>query len=177
VLTEVPTTPGPTLDSVRVEALLEILAPLAFMFATQDEGWTDLLRGDRVLNAIRAVGPPVDERRLPAADILRELAVGAGVLVRDGDSSSGRAANYLFLHRTVAEYLVARHLAGLPHADCLAIIDQHRWFDADWAEVIPMIGEQLSSEAAAALIALLLADDNDPLWRRDPGAVRGSAQR
>ncbi len=163
---------APTRDSVYVDALLETLAPLAFIFATQDEGWTDLMPAERVLNAIRAVGPAFIERGRPAADILRELSVGAGVLVPDGDPSAGRGANYLFLHRTVAEYLVARHLATLPEADRLAIVDQHRWFDPDWTEVIPMLGERLSRTDAAALVGFLLADENDPFCHSLEIAIR-----
>ena len=163
---------APARDSVDVDALFEILAPLAFIFATQDEGWTDLMPADRVLNAIRAVGPAFIERGRPAADILRELSVGAGVLVPDGDPSAGRGANYLFLHRTVAEYLVARHLATLPEEDRLAIVDQHRWFDPDWAEVIPMLGERLSRADAAVLVGYLLADENDPFYHSLEIAIR-----
>jgi HEAT repeat protein len=163
---------APARDSVDVDALLEILAPLAFIFATQHEGWTDLMPADRVLNAIRAVGPAFIERGRPAADILRELSAGAGVLVPDSDPSAGRGANYLFLHRTVAEYLVARHLATLPEEDRLAIIDQHRWFDPDWAEVIPMLGERLSRADAAALVGHLLTDENDPFYHSLEIAIR-----
>ena len=153
---------APALDDFDVDALLEILAPLAFTFACRDEGWTDLMSADRLLNAIRAVGPAFTERCRPAVEVLRELSVGAGVLVPDRDPSAGRSPDYLFLHRTVAEYLVARHLATLPQADWLAIVDQHRWFDPDWAEVIPMLGERLSPLSAATLIQHLLADEADP---------------
>jgi hypothetical protein len=66
------------------------------------------------------------------------------------------------LHRTVAEYLTARHLATLPEADWLAVVGQHQWFDPDWAEVIPMLGERLSADNARALIQHLLAGEHDP---------------
>jgi hypothetical protein len=50
--------PGaPVRDDVEVEALLQILAPLAFTFATQPAGWTDLMPSDNLLNAIRSAGP------------------------------------------------------------------------------------------------------------------------
>ena len=155
--------PGaPARDNVEVEALLQILAPLAFAFATQPAGWTDLMSTDSLLNAIRAVGPAFTELRRPAKDVLRDLSVDAGVLVPDGDPSAGRSARYLFLHRTVAEYLTARHLASLPRADWLAIIEQYQWFDPDWAEVIPILGERLSFDGAQALIQHLLAGGCDP---------------
>jgi HEAT repeat protein len=153
---------APARDNVEVEALLQILAPLAFAFATQPAGWTDLMPTDNLLNAIRAAGPAFTELNRPAKDVLRDLSVGAGVLVPDGDPSAGRSPRYLFLHRTVAEYLTARHLATLPEADWLAIVELHRWFDPDWAEVIPMLGERLSPDGARALIQHLLASQSDP---------------
>jgi len=150
------------LDEVEIEALLEILAPLAYTFATQPAGWTDLMPGDRLLQAIRTAGPPFTELHRSAAEVLRELSVGAGVLVPEGDPSAGQSVHYLFLHRTVAEYLTARRLATLPEADWQAMVDQHLWFDPDWAEVIPMLGERLSPQAARALIQHLLANVCDP---------------
>jgi HEAT repeat protein len=153
---------APARDNVEVEALLQILAPLAYTFATWPAGWTDLMPSDRILNAIRAAGPAFTELHRPAKDVLRELSVGAGVLVPDSDPSAGRSVRYLFLHRTVAEYLTARHLATLPEADWLAVVGQHQWFDPDWAEVIPMLGERLSPEDARTLIQHLLAGEHDP---------------
>jgi len=152
----------PALDDIEVGGLLELLAPMAFTFAGQDDGWIDLMPADRLLAAIRAAGPAFTERRRPASQVLRELSVGAGILVPVGDPSAGRSPSYLFLHRTIAEYLVARHLATLPAAHWLTIVDQHRWFDPDWAEVIPMLGEQLTPAAAATLIRHFLADEADP---------------
>ena len=152
------------LDNVQVEALLEILAPIAYTFAAQAGGWTDLMPVESLLSAIRTSGPPFSELHRPAGEILRELSVGVGILVPDGDPSAGRNPYYLFLHRTVAEYLTARHLANLPEVEWLAVVDQHRWFDPYWAEVIPMLGEQLSLQAARKLIQHLLADECDPFY-------------
>jgi HEAT repeat protein len=163
---------APTLNDVDVDSLLEILAPLAFIFASQDEGWIDLMPAERLLTAIRAAGQAFTERRRPAGQVLQELSVGAGILVPDGDPSAGRSPNYLFLHRTIAEYLVARHLATLPEPDRLAIVDQHRWFDPDWAEVIPMLGERLNPVAASRLIQHFLADECDPFHHSLYTAIR-----
>jgi HEAT repeat protein len=157
-----PTTP--LLADIDVDGLLEILAPLAFTFATEPAGWIDLMPGERLLDVIRAVGPAFTERRRPAAEVLRELSVEAGVLVPAGDPSAGRSPGYLFFHRAVAEYLVARHLSALPKTDWLAIVEQHRWFDPEWAEVIPMLGERLSPAAATQLLEYLLTADADPFY-------------
>ncbi len=150
------------LTDTAIDALMETLTPLAFTFATQPAGWVDLMPGDRLLDAIRTTGPAFTERRQTAAEVLRELAVDADVLVPAGDPSAGRSPGYLFFHRAAAEYLVARHLATLPWPDWLAIVEQHRWFDPDWAEVILMLGERLNQAAARNLIGHLLGDDIDP---------------
>jgi HEAT repeat protein len=163
---------APARDNLQVEDLLQILAPLAFTFATQPAGWTDLMPADIVLNAIRAAGPAFTELRRPAAEVLRDLSVGAGVLVPDSNPSAGRSARYLFLHRTVAEYLTSRHLATLPEPDWLAIVAQHQWFDPDWIEVIPMLGERLTPDGASALIEHLLAGEHDPFYYALLTAVR-----
>jgi HEAT repeat protein len=152
---------SPARDDLAVAALLEILAPLAFAFATPN-GWIDRMPAGRILEAIRTSGAAFTELRRPAADVLRELSQGAGILVPEGNPSEGRDPPYLFLHRTVAEYLVARHLAGLLQRDWLAAVDQHRWFDAEWAEVIPMIGERLAAASAYELIRHLTDGEPDP---------------
>lgn len=168
---------GRALDDMAVDALLGILAPLAFSFATSPQGWTDLMRGDRLLNAIRAAGPAFAEMSRPAAEVLRGLSVGAGVLVPDRDPSAGRSPNYLFLHRTFAEYLVARHLATLPQADWLAIVEEHRWFDPDWDEVLPMLSEQLSPSAARILIEQFRDREADPFHHSLLTAFRAWGER
>jgi HEAT repeat protein len=150
------------LDDIEIGALLEIAAPLAYAFASQPAGWTDLMPGESLQNAIRAAGAPFTELGRSAAQVLKELSVGAGVLVPEGDPSAGRSPHYLFIHRTMAEYLVARHVATLPDADWLAIVDRHCWFDPDWAEVIPMLGERLSGAGARTLIQHLAAIESDP---------------
>ena len=153
---------APPLDDISVGALLRILGPVAFAFATEPDGWTDLMPQDRLTRVIRSAEPIFTDLGLSPSEVLRELSVRAGILVPAGNPSQGRDPKYLFLHRAVAEYLVALHLAGLPEAQMLSIVGQRHWFDPDWAEVIPMLGQRLSPEGARALIALLAAADPDP---------------
>jgi HEAT repeat protein len=164
-------------DSVAVDAMLEILAPLAFAFATTPGGWTDLMPGEQVLKAIRAVGPAFTEQGRTAADVLGQLSSDAGVLIPDSDPTAGRSPHYLFLHRTFAEYLVARHLATLAPQDWLAVVEQHHWFDPDWAEVIPMLAERLSPADAAALINYLASCEPDPFHHSLQAAARAWGAR
>jgi hypothetical protein len=157
-----PDDPGaPVQDDIQVSALLQILASLACTFATQPAGWTDLMRTDSLLDAISNAGRAFTNLGRQAPDVLRELSVEAGVLVPDGDPSAGRSPHYLFLHRCVAEYLTARHLAR-PGADWLAIVGQHQWSDSGWDEVIPLLGELLRPDGTRALIQHLLAAEDDP---------------
>lgn len=157
-----PDDPSSTLDAVGVSALLELLEPLAFAFASHPSGWVDLMAEDHLLRTIRSISSDIPGNGSSAADLLRVLSVGAGILVPTGDPSAGRSPGYLFFHRAVAEYLVARHIATLPESRWLAIVEQHRWFDPDWTEAILMLGERLPSAAACILVDTLSAEQVDP---------------
>lgn len=92
------------------EALLEVLQASAFeLFETQHEQFTEA-RLTRSLN--RSLGElkqhhPLRGRSAP--ELIAELAT-RGVLTESG------SGHYLFLHRTVHEYLVARHVAACVEA-------------------------------------------------------------
>lgn len=145
------------LDGIGFDRLAELLGPVAFAFANQPEGWTDLMPQDRLLEALREAGTPFDQ----AHDVLRELTLHAEILVPAGDPSEARSPAYLFIHRAVAEYLVAGYLANLlPEDRWLAIAERHRWSDPDWAEAIPMLGERLDKSSARTLIKHLSAADD-----------------
>ena len=167
----------PELLETEIGALLDILAPIAFHFATKPAGWTDLMPSGEVLTAIRGTRAALSERSQPAAEILRELSVGAGVLVPEGNPSGGRNPRYLFLHRTFAEYLVARHLASYREEHWLRIVDQHMWFDPDWVEVIRLLGAQLDVQEARRLVQHLLGQDVDPFHYALLAAMRVLAER
>ena len=165
--------PGtPLLASFEVDALLAVLAPVAFSFAVQPGGWADSMTGDRLLAMIWESGPAGAELGGQAAATLRGLSVDAGILVPDIDPSAGRSPRYMFLHRTVAEYLVARHLAAMPTERMIAVVDQHRWFDHDWSEVIPLLGELLQPSEARILIEHFLACEIDPFHQSVLTALR-----
>ena len=152
------------LTDIQVEALLDLLAPIAFTFAASPGGWTDLMSLKDLFGAIRDAGPAFTDLGQPPDQVLTDLSADAGILVPDRDPRDGRRPRYLFLHRTFAEYLVARHLATRPADDYLPVIAQHQWFDPDWENVIAMFGGQLDSAGARELIEHLLASDPDPFW-------------
>ena len=121
---------------------------------------------------------PAAERKRPAGDIVQELSIGAGILAPAGNPSAGRHPSYLCFHRTFAEYLVARLIWGcLPAGDWLEVVDQHLWFDPDWAEVIPLLGAQLDQGEARHLTEHLLSQADDPFHHALLTAVRVMGER
>ena len=167
----------PELLAEPIDMLLDILAPVAFHFAALPSGWTDLMSPGQLRDAVRIAGPAFTELDQSASDIVRHLSIGTGILVPAGNPSAGRHPSYLFLHRTVAEYLAARHLATLPATSWLEVVDQHLWFNPDWAEVIPLLGGQLGKSAARQLVDHLLDQVNDPFCHALLTAVRVIAER
>ena len=127
--------------------------------------------------AIHLADPDLTDLGQSPGYIVQKLSIGAGILVPEGNPSAGRHPGYLFLHRTVAEHLVARHLAALPSADWLEVVDQHLWFDPDWAEVIPLLGGLLDPDSARRLVQHLLGQADDPFDHALLTAVRVISER
>jgi HEAT repeat protein len=156
--------PAPALDQGGRQALLRILTQIAVTFADTSRGWVDRMPHTELLDAIRSAGDALADVGGSPAAVLDRLAGQAGILVPVGNPAGGEQ-DYVFLHRTIAEYLVARHLCDLPAESRMAIIVEHQWFDPDWAEVIPMLGGMLSSrqDGAPTLIGHFLDQRPDPL--------------
>lgn len=147
----------------REQRLLEVLRPLAFTLADSEQGWIDQIPARVALRVLRdrsdLLPPGVD----PAA-ALKYLSVVAGVLIPAGDERAGADPPYLFVHRTVAEYLVAEHLATLGPEELKSVVDQHLWFEPDWAPVWPIMGALLSaSDRLVLVLDFLLSRSADPL--------------
>ena len=74
--------------------------------------------------------------------LMEELTEKDALLIKIGSSLRGRQKSklpYLFLHRTIHEYLVARYLASLPINQCLKLIQSHFWFDSNWEIIILLL--------------------------------------
>ena len=156
------------------EGLLQILARAAFSFATTRQGWVDRMPHSELAAAIGGAGGGIPEQGAPSAEELVRRCVEAGVLVPAGNPSIAGQA-YMFLHRTIAEYLTARHLRDLPSARRMQAVVDHQWFDPDWAEVIPMLGGLLATHdlaGAKALVTHFLSQWPDPLHRAFYTAIR-----
>jgi HEAT repeat protein len=170
------------LDGPAVEDLLHTLAPVAFHFATRrdpDDGrslWLNLMPYTDLVDTLHRLGPPTDRRRV-ATDLVRDLTDRAGILVPAGAAADGQTPPRQFLHRTIAEYLVAQHLSTMPTQEWLDVIDEHLWFDPEWAEVIPLLGHHLPPNQARNLIEHLITQPHDPFHHALGTAIRILADR
>ena len=120
-----------------VETALEILSRVAYDFASGDDGWRDVMPQSLLVKTVRASGRAFDDLGIGAERFITDIAVKSGVLVPEGDISGGRSPRYLFLHRTFAEYLTARHVASMDMPDCLEVLAEHLWFDPEWGASHP----------------------------------------
>jgi HEAT repeat protein len=156
----------PEAEATEIDQLIGLLAPIAFHFAAQPEGWTDRMPAGQIIAVMRSVGPTFSELGRDAGAILRDLSVRAGVLTPAGVQHAGRNPPYLFLHRTFAEYLTAWHVASLPRDEWLRIVDEHLWFDPDWRPTLGLLGsvfvQQGRPAEAIVLIRHLLDQPRDP---------------
>jgi HEAT repeat protein len=162
---------GEVVGEAERQTLLAALGRVAFTFAETSRGWIDQLPYRELVEALRGAG---DALGTPPEVVLDRLVTRAGMLVPTGSPAVGEQ-DYLFLHRTMAEYLVARHLAGLPTSDRMRIVVAHQWFEPDWAEVIPMLGALLATRNlpdAQALVTHFLTVKPDPLHRAFDSALR-----
>ena len=157
----------------RAETALEILSKVAYDFATGDGGWRDLMPESLLVKAVRASGQALDDLRLGAGQFITDFAARSGVLVPEGDVSGGRSPRYLFLHRTFAEYLTARHLAAMDNAERLEAVAGHLWFDPEWAPVISMLGGHLQSSSDARELFRFLASRPDDACQQGLLAAAG----
>ena len=156
-----------------VETALEILSKVAYDFAIGDDGWRDVMPQSLLVKTVRASGRAFDDLGIGAEQFITDIAVKSGVLVPEGDISGGRSPRYLFLHRTFAEYLTARHLASMDIPDCLEVLAGHLWFDPEWAPVIPMLGGELHSPSDAQKLFRFLASRPDDAYQQALIAAAG----
>jgi HEAT repeat protein len=156
----------PESEATEIDQILWLLAPLAFYFADRPDGWTDRMPGHRIVAVMRALGPVFTELGRDAPAILRDLSVRAGLLVPAAAQRAGHNPPYLFIHRALAEYLVACHLAALPREEWLGVVGRHTWFDPNWRQVIALLGavfvQQQRPAEAIFLVDHLLGQNPDP---------------
>ena len=81
----------PEAEATEIDQLIGLLAPIAFHFAAQPEGWTDRMPANQITDVMRSVGPIFTELGRDAATILRDLSVRAGVSHSGGRCSTGVA--------------------------------------------------------------------------------------
>jgi hypothetical protein len=76
---------SPARSHYEVDALFEILCPVAYSYATGQSTWVEQLSGSEIQKVIRTIGPAFDELHRPASEVLRLLSAEVGILVLDGD--------------------------------------------------------------------------------------------
>jgi hypothetical protein len=122
---------GSTDQDLNRAACLETLRGWAWIAAEQDPisgvgTWRDEFSTERVPLSAGRLGPA-------EKDALNHVAVPIGLQDEDTDLTLRR-----FAHRSIREYLVAEHVAGLPVASAADILLPHLWYDADWEYAAPM---------------------------------------
>lgn len=164
----------PAAEPTDVDRLLQVLAPTAASFANHPGGWQDLMPSERLAAALRSSGPAFVELGKDAYTVIRELSVQDGILVPAGSQAEGRNPPYLFLHRSIAEFLVAYHYAHQPTNIWMSIVETHLWFDPSWQEVLPLLGAKILDPKP--LLEFLLNTYNDPLHHALMVASRACAE-
>jgi HEAT repeat protein len=154
--------------------LLRILAQVAYAFASTSRGWVDLMPYNQLVEIVAAADKPLAALRGSPAAVLGRLTAQAGVLVPAGNPAAGDQP-YMFLHRTVAEHLVALYLRDIPSEQRMRTIAGHQWFDPDWAEIFPILGGLMAARLpsdAQAVVSCFLNQRRDPLDRGFHTALR-----
>lgn len=131
-------------DESRLEKKIELLESIAWHFATSHGAWRDIMSVSELSQVIH--NSPLENQLLKTANhhyfLLWELSERDGILVKEAENTVGLDQSqipYLFLHRTLHEYLVARYLAHQPVKVWSKIIKSHWWFDKDWVVVIVLL--------------------------------------
>ncbi|WP_280493224.1 HEAT repeat domain-containing protein [Nocardia asiatica] len=139
----------------REHELLATLRPLAYAIAASPQGWRDRISEAELQRHLLDVPRPAG---LSPAQTLRAISVETGILIPDGDLRDGRNPPYMFIHRTMAEYLVAEHIAANP--DVMDRCAQtHLHLAADWREVWLLA----AGIEPRRTLKQLLDHDHDPL--------------
>ncbi|MFJ1460883.1 NACHT domain-containing protein [Nocardia sp. N2S4-5] len=148
-------------DPIEREAfLMDVPAPLAFRLATDPNGWVDRIPSSVLRRHLSALTQTTGVTASRAATMLTS---DTGILVRDGDIRDGRDSMYLFLHRTMMEYLVAEYLAT--HTELIDPTARvHLHLSDDWSEVwTHTAGIDSAIDPLMGVLTAMVTSGNDPL--------------
>jgi len=150
-----------SLPPLRTQAKLAVLAHLAWHLA--QAGWRGALATRDIVAvledpALQAARQRLEQTQVVGGDLIEEVSTDDGVLVPVGGLGTSNVA-YVFLHRTLQEYLVARYLTGRPAEEYLAAVGAHLWFDAAWRETLLLLAGVLAD--ATPLLERVLAEPED----------------
>ena len=166
-------------DTGRIHLKLRLLEEIAWSSTTVASGaWHDTVTADQILQCVSMFdGTPELQRTAPFArsTILSELTEHDGLLTAAWTPASGMDAGtvpYLFLHRTLQEYLVARRLGRLYSGDVqdrlavLQLVKSHAGSHADWSQVVPLLAGYLAQSGQSP--RRLVSDLWDTVRTADP---------
>lgn len=139
----------------RADELLDVLRPLAYAIATHPDGWLDTIPHHQLLDHLRTIERP---HNLTPAATLTLLTTHTGILTPTGSTTAGRTPPYRFIHRTLAEYLTAAHIA--PNPNLIEYCSHHHLHLAnDWHQTW-LLTTQLNP---AATLDILVTHPQDAL--------------
>jgi hypothetical protein len=150
-------TPENVDDTGRILLKLRLLEEIAWSStAATSEAWQDTVTADQILQCVSNFdGTSELQRTAPfsRSTILSELTEHDGLMTAAWTPAPGIDAGtvpYLFLHRTLQEYLVSRRLGRLysgSDQDRLAVLQlvkSHVGSHADWSQVAPLLAGYLA---------------------------------
>jgi HEAT repeat protein len=142
--------------NARADELLDILQPLTFKIATASSGWLDTIPRKTLLTYLREVSLP---QNLTPPAALAVLTNDVGILAAQAPLRAGATPNYRYVHRTIAEFLTAAHVAEDPDR-ITQCAKEHLHFAYDWRETWRLTA-QLDPETTLRVLA---EHTTDPLY-------------
>ena len=94
----------------------------------------------------------------PPIDLITWELIWDGLLVDEVDGDA--EAQVRFAHPTLREFVVAIHVSNMSREDQAPLLDEHRWFDRGWQQILPMA--TALSEQPEDLLTVFSASSENP---------------
>jgi HEAT repeat protein len=155
------------LDDEQLDARVQLLGEVTYELAVSDRAWRDLFHTRELRHTISKLAPDAGVVPLePGNGLLWELAVRDGLLVAAGAGGPGRDVPYLFVHRTVQEYLLAAALSERPDAEWQAWVRQHAVVEPNMSETIVLLAGCVRDPSALLRCLLAIGEAGEDAFHR-----------